>query len=379
MEREKILLPSELKEKYGRQIKESEEIIKTAHSFKEPSRVPVLISAAGSYYAHMFGFDIKDYYGDADIQVEVQLRANAWRLENLRDDNPNTDVYLDIGPIAEGLLFDVPIVRPQGTSPRITTPVKDEDDIKNLKVPDPAKSEGLEWLERRFDRFRASAKKAGFEIVSPGPRLGIHPPLSAACAIMEPDRVYYLMAAKPDVIKDFLEKMFEAFCRVTDYYDRRYNIKREGLGLANDNTCFISNKMYVEQVLSYDKALYEKYGKKGRHLHTDGPSDHNFKTFADELKLTAMDIGGWSSIDAAVAAMKGRVVIHGGLNCKDVYGPLTEATRNKINHAIKTAAPGGGFEFAIGGETYVGVPPQTLIDLVNYVKEAGKYPIDPEI
>jgi len=233
-------------------------------------------------------------------------------------------------------------------------------------------------MERQFDSFRKSAKKMGVELDAPGPMAGMHPPLSAACALMEPDRVYYLMAAKPEVVKDFFEKMFETFCRVVDYYDSRYNIKRESIGLANDNSCFISNRMYVEQVLPYDRALYERYGKKVRYLHTDGPSDHNFKTFADELKLTAMDIGGFSSIDAAVNAMKGRVTIHGGLNCRDVYGPFGEEEKKKTVHAINTAAPGGGFEFAIGGETYVGVPPETLIELVKYVKTIGKYPISPE-
>jgi uroporphyrinogen-III decarboxylase len=192
---------------------------------------------------------------------------------------------------------------------------------------------------------------------------------------MDPDKVYLLMAIKPEIARELLEKMFETFCRLVDYYDNRYGRKAESLGLANDNSCFISNKMYCEQVLPFDQALYEKYGRKYRYLHTDGPSDHNFKTFADDLKLTFMDIGGWSSIDAAVQAMKGKVVIHGGLNCKDVYGPLTEETKKKINHALKVAGPGGGYEFAIGGETYVGVPPQTLIDLVAYVRNAGTYPV----
>ncbi|HNQ34459.1 MAG TPA: hypothetical protein PKN80_00120 [bacterium] len=199
--------------------------------------------------------------------------------------------------------------------------------------------------------------------------------MSAACAIMEPARVYLLMALKPKTVKELFAKMFDTFCALVDYYDERYGVRTETLGLANDNTCFISNAMYVCQVLSYDKALYERYGLKGRSMHTDGPSDHNFKTFCEEFKLNVMDIGGWSSIDAAVAAMKGKVVIHGGLNCKDVYGSLTDAVKRKIRHAIRVAGPGGAYEFAIGGETYVGVPAGTLIDLVNYVKTVGKYPL----
>ena len=159
--------------------------------------------------------------------------------------------------------------------------------------------------------------------------------------------------------------------------DKRFGIKnRQSIGLANDNSAYVSNKMYCEMVLPFDKAIYERYGKKERYLHADGPNDHNFKTFAEDLKLTSMDIGGFSSIDAAVRDMKGKVVIHGGLNNKDLYRGLTDETKEKIKHAIKVAAPGGGYEFAIGGETYPGVSPETLIELVKYVREVGKYPIN---
>jgi uroporphyrinogen-III decarboxylase len=193
---------------------------------------------------------------------------------------------------------------------------------------------------------------------------------------MESTKVYEIMAVDKKLAKIFFDKMYLAFCKLIDYYDRKYKTKTESIGLANDNTCFISNKMYVEQVLHYDKSIYEKYGKKWRSLHTDGPSDHNFKTFADELKLNYMDIGGWSSIDFACKYMKGKVIIHGGLNNKDLYNGLDEKVKEKIKQAIKIAAPSGGYVFAIGGETYPGVAPETLIELVKYVKVVGKYPVN---
>ena len=64
-----------------------------------------------------------------------------------------------------------------------------------------------------------------------------------------------------------------------------------------------------------------------------------------------------------------------GLNNKDIYSGLTESATEKVKECIRMAAPGGGYIFAIGGETYPGVSPDTLIKLVSYVKEMGKYPI----
>jgi len=126
-----------------------------------------------------------------------------------------------------------------------------------------------------------------------------------------------------------------------------------------------------------NKALYDRYGTQWRHLHADGPNDHLFPIITDYLKVSAMDIGGFSSLDAAVAAMKGKTVIEGNINNRDLYGPFDERAKSICRHMIETAGPGGGYHFAVGGEAYVGVPPQTLIDMVEYVKRIGEYPISP--
>lgn len=362
-------------EKYRTQIEESRKRNEIAHSFREPDRVPVHISTGGSYFAKMFGYNIKDYYKDRETMVDVQLESLPWCFGSLKDDRTGYGVGLDLGPVGEGLFFNCPIEYPDDTSPRIVPILKDENDIMKLRVPDPENHPRIQYVFDEAEKTKKILEKKNAKIPF-GFGFGIHPPLSAACAIMEPTDVYTMMYSNPDAIKILFNKMLDAFYKITDYMDRRLGVKdRQSIGLANDNSCFISNKMYRETVLPLDRAIYERYGKKGRHLHTDGPSDHNFKTFADDLKLTYMDIGGFSSIDSAVRDMKGKVIIHGGLNNKDLYQGLTEATKEKIKHAIRIAAPGGGYEFAIGGETYPGVSPETLITLVRYVNEVGKYPI----
>lgn len=370
-----LLKPEEIFKKYEEEIEKRKKRLDNIYSFKEADRVPILISTSGPYYAWLFGYDIKDYYENFEVQIEVQLKGLNWKYEYLGDDSIGGGIWMDIGIIAEGIYFDCPIERPKGTTPWVVPILQDEKDIINFKVPEPEKAPGLKLLEEMYTKFKRAAKKFGIEIESKGPRCQIHPPLSAACAIMEPTKVYQIMLEDKELTKIFLEKMFNAFCKLVDYYDKKYNTKTESIGLANDNACFISNKMYVEQVLPYDKAIYEKYGKKWRYMHTDGPSDHNFKTFAEELKLNAMDIGGWSSIGAAVKYLKGRVVFSGGLNCKDFYKGFTDEVKNKVDYTLKLAAPGGGFILGIGGETYVGVPPDSLRELVDYVKINGKYPI----
>jgi uroporphyrinogen-III decarboxylase len=163
--------------------------------------------------------------------------------------------------------------------------------------------------------------------------------------------------------------------RLVEFNDRCFGVTEHSvIGLADDNSAFVSDEMYREMVLPYNRAIYERYGAAERFLHADGPNDHHFETYANVLKLTRMDIGGWSDIAAAKRALAGKVVISGGLNCKDLYGDF-EAARPIIERAVRIGAPGGGYIFAIGGETYPGVRRDTLVRAVEHVKEVGRYPI----
>jgi uroporphyrinogen-III decarboxylase len=194
---------------------------------------------------------------------------------------------------------------------------------------------------------------------------------------MEPRLVYEMMAADPEPIGVLFRKCFDAFCALKDYMDEVFaGGKRSGhLGLADDNSAFVSDAMYRAQVLPWNRRLYERYGFNGRYLHADGPNEHHFRTYVEDIKLNSMDIGGWSRLEPAVEILKGKCVFSGNMNCRDFYGAFDEELRRKIRHRIRLAAPGGGYIFAIGGETYPRVDPDTLVRGFDYVREIGRYPI----
>ena len=361
-------------EKFRNKIEESKRRIDIACSFKEPDCLPIQIKVSGTYFAWMCGYNIKEYFLDREIMVDVQLKGLEWCFEHLKDDRIDYSIYLQLGIIYEGLFFDCPIEYPDNAEPRIVPKLKTEEDIDKLEVPDPATHPKIEWVFQEAEKTKRIMKKKGINLPF-NFDFGIHPPLSAACAIMDPTDVYTMMYTNPQAIKKLFDKLLDAFFKIRDYMDKRLGIKRKDIGLANDNSAFISNKMYREMVLPYDKAIYERYGKNRRYLHADGPNDHNFKTFCEDLKIDYMDIGGWSSLKEAVKVMKGKTVIFGGLNNKDLYKGLDDSAKEKIKEAVRIAAPGGGYIFGIGGETYPGVSPETLIKLVDYVKRIGKYPI----
>jgi len=361
-------------EKYRDRIEESRRRIEITARFEEPDRVPITISEGGSYYCWLFGHDISEYYQDVGLQIEVQLKGLEWAYEELRDDRTARGLHADLGPLGEGLLWDCDIERPAGTSPWIVPRVRSLKDIERLPVPDPASARGINWAMQQHERMKELARQQGLNL-GVGGGVGIHPPLSAACALAPAHLVYEWMYTAPDHIRLYFDKLLEAFFRLTEFNDRQFGVKeRRSIGLADDHSAFVSDEMYRELVLPYNKAIYDRYGTEGRYLHADGPNDHHFETYANVLKLTQMDIGGFSDIAAAKRALAGKVVMSGGLNCKDLYGDF-ESARPVIERAIRIGAPGGGFILAVGGETYAGVNPQTLIRSVEYAKEIGRYPI----
>lgn len=363
---------------YQPQIEDAAKRFEIANSFREADRVPVSMPVGGSYFARMFGYNIRDYYTDLEVNIAAKVRGFKWAFEELRDDRAGATLSLDLGPVYEGLFFDCPIEFPDDTSPRIVHKLESRQDVVNFEPPEVEGNPGVEWTFRRWEKFRALAAKMAPNVPVGEPGLGIHPPLSCACAIMNPALVYEMFYTEPELLERFFDKLLDAFIRLRDYCDRRRGRKSTSLGLADDNSAFISADMYRRFVAPRLKVLYERYGRDWRSLHADGPNDHLFSTITDYLHVNAMDVGGFSSIDAAVAAMKGRTVIEGNMNNRDLYGAFDDEARAKVAHMIKTAGPGGGYIFAIGGEAYVGVPPGSMVDLVAYAKEIGRYPISVE-
>jgi uroporphyrinogen-III decarboxylase len=357
--------------KYHDRIEESRERVEISASWREPDRVPIRISTAGSFYSKLFGYNIRDYYTDPEVCLEVQLKGLEWAFEELQDDRTGYGLHLDLGPIGEGIYFDLPTEYPDDTSPWAVRMLRTPADIEAFEIPDPAESKGLKEAYCRVEEFKNLVRKQGIDLPAGG-GVGIHPPLSCACALAEPELIYTLMAEEPALIHRFFAKLLEAFCRLTDWRDGISGRKTESIGLADDHSAFVSNAMYRTMVFPYNMAIYERYGKRGRHLHADGPNDHHFEMYANDMKLTSMDIGGFSDIANAKPALHGKTRFSGGLNCRDLYYDL-ETAKPVIDRAIRIGAPGGGFTLAVGGETYVGVNPDTLVRAVAYAKEAGRY------
>jgi len=97
-----------------------------------------------------------------------------------------------------------------------------------------------------------------------------------------------------------------------------------------------------------------------------------------EAGITNMDIGGFSKLANAVTHMKGKVYLHGGLNCKDFYGdgPMPPETRQKALAAMRLAGPVAVSSWQSAGKHMSELPPQGICDMARLVEERGKYPLN---
>lgn len=365
-------------EKYRPEIAARNDRLKTAMQYREADRVPVTFSMAGSYYCGLFNYPIADYYADPELQVEAQLKGLEWEYEYLRADScAKTSIGYDMGPLGEWVICGGDVERPEGTSPRYVHRCPTLDDFLALDIPRPQDNPRFRERARAVARFAETARKMGVRLtVRKSETLHAHPPLSFLCAVVDPVVVCTAMFTERDKLRAALDKCFDAFLtyREIGLADPK---KITSLGIADDNVSFISGAAFREWELPYYHRLRERYRLASFHLHTDGPNDQHFRILAGESGLTSMDIGGFSELTNAVREMKGRVHISGGLNCKDFYakGGMSEVTRRKALGALRLAGPGGGFQLAIGGETYVGVSPRGIRELVELVESRGRYPI----
>jgi uroporphyrinogen-III decarboxylase len=360
-----------------KRAKEVEERWTAARNFEEPDRVPILISVGEPFFCTVLGYTLKDYYRNLDICRKVQLEGSKWAYENLGDDRVDykrsiEQTYPDTGATEEGIIWDCEIHLPTEDNPwlppwiapKFTTP----EEIEKLEVPDP--KECVKRLEKHY--LRAFGAEIEAKTLPE-----IHPPFSAAGSLVGTGRLYVYIYRYPDLMHRLLNKLLESFFVLRDYnYDQTGSVTNSVI-LRDDHAGYLSEAMYRKFVLPYNKQIYERYGKEGRFLHMDTQTDHIAHILRDEYKLNELDVGSADNTDIAKIkeAFDGRVFFNGNMPSRILVAGSYQQIREAVERCIYTAAPGGGYAFDLGGETYAGIDLNRLKYTIEYAKKIGRYPL----
>jgi len=360
---------------------ESRRRLEKAYSFEEPDRVPIVIGLGGPYYAKLFGYTLADYYNDLSVMLDVQVKGIKWRLTQLKDDFTGIGFWLDIGSTAEGVVFDCEIVMPDKSrpwqSPWIVPRIRTLEDIDKLEVPDPHSHRGVREYYRKLEKYKKLVREH-YGNVPVGGRLQIHPPVSAAGSLMGPRRLYSWLYKYPNEMHKLFKKLEKTFVELQEFYHEITGSESEGLGLCDDHSGYLSRKFYEEFTLPYNLRLYQRYGKKYRSLHMDSHMDHITDILVNVYRINSADVGVENDIRVIAKAFKGRVFFKGNANWRVLLTKSLEVIEREVEKCIYYAAPGGGYAFDNGGETYVEVPVDMLKYEVEYAKRVGEYPIRKE-
>ncbi|MGQ9515574.1 MAG: uroporphyrinogen decarboxylase family protein [Thermoproteota archaeon] len=355
-------------------IRESLRRLEMARDFEEPDRVPILIDVGAPFFANVLGFTLRDYYRDLQICKHVQVDGSRWAFSRLQDDRTSLIEFdqarADIGAVAEGIVFDCTIFLPEDSnpwlSPWILPKFRSIEDIETLEVPDP--SDCVRRLRKHYVRAFGREVEA---LEAPA----IHPPCSAAGSIIGSEMLYTYLYKYPDAMHDLFKKLLETFFEITDYNDRQRGGKTESIGLCDDHAGYLSEEMYRKFVLPYNRRIYERYGAHGRSLHMDSRTDHIARIILEEYRVQEMDLGAAADISKIKDVFDGKVLFNGNVDSKILVAGSTKQIEEATERCIRAAAPGGGYIFDCGGETYAGIDPEKMIYMIRYAKKIGKYPI----
>ena len=364
---------------YDNILEKNRRRLEKVHSFEEPDRVPVIIGLGGPYYAKLFGYTFADYYNDLEIMLDVQIKGIKWRLSWLEDDLSYIGVGLDIGSIAEGIVFNCKIVMPDKhnpwQSPWIVPCIESLEDIDRIEVPDPYSHKGIQEYYSKLEKFKSIVKK-NYGNLPVGGGLGIHPPISAAGSLMGPRRLYSWLYRYPNEMHKLFRKLEKTFIVLREHYFEITGGESESLGLCDDHAGYLNRNMYEKFVMPYNLKLYEYFGRRYRSLHMDSHMDHITDILVNVYRLDRADVGVENDIRIIAQAFKGKVVFSGNANWRVLLNGSYERIEMEVEKCIYYAAPGGGYIFDNGGETYVGISPDKLKYEVRYAKKIGEYPIN---
>lgn len=363
---------------YSKLAEENRKRVEKTNEFNEPDRVPVIIEVGGPYYAKIFGYTFADYYNDLEVMLDVQVKGIKWRLGWLKDDFCHIGVGLDVGSVAEGIVFDCEVKMPNEhnpwRSPWTIPKIRSLEDIDNLEVPDPRRNRRVREYYERLENFMELVRK-NYEGLHVGGMLQIHPPISAAGSLMGTGRLYSWLYKHPNEMRKLFDKLEETFRALQDYYSEIFGNGPGGLGLADDHSGYLNRRMYETFTMPYNSRLYDLYGTNYRSLHMDSHLDHITDILVEVYKVDEVDVGVENDVRVVANAFKGKVLFNGNADWRALLKGSHELVELEVERCIYFAAPGGGYIFDNGGETYAGVPAEMLKYEVEYAKSVGRYPI----
>jgi uroporphyrinogen-III decarboxylase len=349
--------------------------------FRIVDRVPINYCVVARYFAPIFGLRYLDFFKDAETQFYWLLQFAKFQLENIPCDLVTEPVisvhpFFDnaIPPSAHGAEIGWVEEEPLRALPVIHT-------LEQMEAYQPAAPDaGLRgtaiawWLQMRDlaaqTRLTFNGKQGRVDVAALS-LVGLSPHMLAIDLIGE--NFYWWMLEYPAACHRFLDKVTQAEIAAEEN-TRRIDPRPRGdiYGIAEDSAQCMSPKLFKEFCAPYANRLFERYGKKGRHVHMCGASAHLHRVLKEDMGMTGFDIFGYL-VPPKVAAQNlgGTTLLWGNLNPMLMKDGAPAEVKAAARECLEAMAPCGGFMLGDGANVCPGTPPQSFTAILDAAEEYG--------
>jgi uroporphyrinogen-III decarboxylase len=368
-----------------------DEVWKAYHA-GTPTRVPMILGIASRYTmfsadANPDGVTYEDYFENAEVMFERQLKHQYWVRHNLIADHPmglpdEWVVSVDFQNTYEAMWYGCDLHYMQNECPD-TRPILTDDNKRLLfdrGIPDPFggwMGRGWEYYEYFTERapqteFMGRPVKAG----SP-PGVGTDGIFTCACSIRGATEVCLDMYTDTEYYHELMEYILEATLVRQKAYRERLGLPltSTALGYADDSIQLLSPNTYREYVLPYHKRYFDVFGAEGPNsIHLCGDATRHFSMIRDELKVTSFDTGFPVDFAWLRQELGPEVTINGGPHVEIVrHGPV-EVIEAESKRILESGVKDGGkFIFREGNNLAPHTPVEHVCAMYEACKKYGQY------
>jgi uroporphyrinogen decarboxylase len=337
--------------------------------------IPVFMNLCAPFLCELFGVSLRRYYTDLEVMAETQLKGIAWHLEHLDDDELPQGVFLDVGTVHEGIVFQGEIIYPENSPPWARPILEDINDVDSLQVPNFQDHNMLHLFQERFRALGCLVR--GVPVFF---NVHLHAPFTMAAQLLGAERLFmacYDSPHKVHKLMDFCMRAFMAFER----FKFQYGISPQGLDefvcwreaqeglrrlwVSDDSASMVSPHIYEVFILPYNRHLFSSYDFV--HLHMDGEWTHLIPQIK-QYRCNWIEVGGETDWATAVGALGGETVLQGGIPGKLARVGTPNECAESTKDCLEKAEGRARVVLTVASEVYPGTPLQNMLAIIEEVR-----------
>jgi len=250
-------------------------------------------------------------------------------------------------------------------------PIKNEEDLKNYKSPDPHKSYRLDLLKEVVEKYKG--EKA---IV-----FCLETVFTYAWALVGLEELLISFKTNPSFTKKLLDISFNYHLELAkEAIEAGADAVMCGDDLAYKTGLMMSKEDFEKLLLPYYKRMIDEVHERGAYFikHTDGKIWGILDLFL-EVGIDAINplepVAGMN-IGEVKRKYGDRVCLIGNIDCGDLLSRKSpQEVKKVVRQTIKEAAPGGGYIISSSNAIHASVRPENYKAMIEATKRYGKYPI----